>query len=134
MVLQGTKYMYCNSKNNPDITITPLEEKAADPRKICGLQYLSGNFLKNAINNVFKGCIRYNNDLANKNETEYRYKILIENILTKKRLYSPSDSLLWCVSNLQDINYALIRNHSEKNNLKNLIKTIIRMFIDFEQF
>ncbi|KAJ2938504.1 hypothetical protein O0L34_g12999 [Tuta absoluta] len=120
-------YTDCNLQNIPDITITPLEEKN-DPRQIAGLQYVSGYFVKNARKKVFKGCKKCRDDLISENEPEYlRYR----EFANKKWLCSPSDSLLRCISELQDIIYNTIKENLEKPNLRELIKTMIFMCIDF---
>lgn len=124
----GSKEQMCCLLNNiPDITFTPLEEKN-DPRKVGGLQYVSGYFVKNAKKKVFKGCAQCNNNLMSNQEPEY---LKYREYANKKWLCCPSDSLLNCISNLQDINYAVLKENFEKEHLKELIKTIIIMNVDF---
>lgn len=117
----------CELSNIPDITFTPLEEKN-DPRVIGGLQYVSGYFVKSAKKKVFKGCVECKKDLISTNEHEYlRYR----EYANKKWLCSPSDSLLNCISNLQDINYIILKENLAQKHLRDLITTIIFIAVDF---
>lgn len=110
--------MFFEVDNIPDITFTPLEEKN-DPREIGGLQYVTGYFIKSAKKKVFKGCHQCNKNLMSVNEPEYlRYR----EYANKKWLCSPSDSLLNCISNLQDINYFIMKEHLEKKTFKRIYK------------
>ncbi|KPJ19999.1 hypothetical protein RR48_01231 [Papilio machaon] len=118
----------CEIDSIPDVTITPLENKN-DPREIGSLEYVSGYFVKNTKKNVFKGCGKCKNELISNNQSEYiRYR----EYAGKQWLCSPSDSLLRCISSLQDINNTILRKNLEKNNLKELIKTIIFSTTEFE--
>lgn len=128
LITGGSKeHINCELDNIPDITFTPLEEKS-DPRKIGGLQYVSGYFMKRAKKIVFKGCDQCNKDLMSSNEPEY---LSYREYANKKWLCSPSDSLLNCVSNLQDINYILLQKHLRIKHIKELIKTIVLLHLDF---
>lgn len=118
----------CDLSEIPDIEFTPLEDKS-DPRIVGGLQYVSGYFIKIAKKKVFKGCNECKKDLMSNQEPEY---LKYREYANKKWLCSPSDSLLNCVSNLQDINYAIIKTCLEKNHLKELIKTVLFMHIQFD--
>lgn len=117
----------CDIEKIPDIIITPLEEKN-DPRRIGALQYVSGYFLKSAKKNVFKGCRQCKKDLISIDEYEY---IKYREYQNKKWLCSPSHSLLSCVSELQDINYTIIKENIQKIPLMELIKTIILLHVEF---
>lgn len=69
-----------------------------------------------------------NKDLISEHESEYlKYREYAD----KKWLCSPSDTLLNCISNLQDINCIMLKENLENNNLKEFIKTIILMHVDF---
>ncbi|KAJ8735757.1 hypothetical protein PYW07_007377 [Mythimna separata] len=117
----------CELSNIPDITFTPLEEKN-DPRVIGGLQYVSGYFVKSAKKKIFKGCVECKNNLISDNQHEY---LKYREYANKKWLCSPSDSLLNCISNLQDINYLILKENLYKQNLRELIKTMIFIAVDF---
>ena len=66
--------------------------------------------------------------MTSTNELEY---IKYREYCNKKWLCSPSHALLSCISSLQDINYTLIKENLEKKHLREFIKTIILMHIEF---
>ncbi|KAH9632255.1 hypothetical protein HF086_002890 [Spodoptera exigua] len=118
----------CDLSEIPDIEFTPLEDKS-DPRIVGGLQYVSGYYIKITKKKVFKGCNECKKDLMSNQKPEY---LKYREYANKKWLCSPSNSLLNCVSNLQDTNYATIKTCLEKNHLKEFIKTVIFMHIQFD--
>lgn len=117
----------CELQEIPDISLTPLENKN-DPRILGGLTYVAGYFAKKTKEKVFKGCKRCNTDLLLANESEY---VNYREYNKRKWLCSPSHSLLNFVSNLQDINYSILKQNLNNNYIKDLIITIINIYVDF---
>lgn len=119
--------VHCELDKIPHITFTPLKEKNY-PRKIGDLQYVSGYFVKCVKKKVFKGCNQCNKKLILDHEPEYlRYR----EYANKNWLCSSSDSLLNCVLNLQNINYTILKENLDKKYLKEFIKTVIFIHVDF---
>ncbi|XP_063893678.1 uncharacterized protein LOC135117720 [Helicoverpa armigera] len=112
-----------------DFNFTPLEVKESDPRIIAPLQYMSGYFLKKIKTKVFKACTDCCNDFASKNEIEY---IKYREYAGRRWLCTPSKNLIEVISNIQDLINEIIKENIEKSNVKIIMNTAIRIFVNFD--
>lgn len=127
----------CNPKSSQEIEIdfnkimniefTALEAKS-DPRILGPLQYISGYFIRQSKKKVFKNCPSCNESLITNDQIEY---IKYREYKGRRWLCNPHSNVILLISKMQDIINEILKNDLYINNLKEMIKTVIMVLIDF---
>lgn len=117
-----------NLESITDVTILDIGEKN-DPRVMGALQFVSGYFVKKAQKNVSRNCTECHKNMVASQENEY---IKCREYAGRRWLVSPSESLVSCISAVQDINNEILKKNLYISNIKEVIKTLILMFINFD--
>ncbi|CAK1598223.1 unnamed protein product [Parnassius mnemosyne] len=113
----------------PTVQVTDLNEKKKDPRVLGAVQFVSGYFVRSARKKIFKNCQQCTKDMVASQENEY---IKRREYAGKRWLVSPSESLLSCISAMQDITNEILKRNLYYENMKEFIKTIILLHIEFD--
>lgn len=109
--------------------ITGLENKT-DPRIKAELEYVTGYILRKTKAHVFKNCHQCKENMYGK-ETDCSYIKIREHIGNKKYLTYPSLQLMNCFSDIQDVVTFILKDTCEKQEIKNYLKTVLRIYLDF---
>lgn len=111
-----------------DIHLKNLDEKFENIQVKAGLQYCSGYFVKKAKGKIFKKCSKCNENLIDKNECEYiRYR----EFQKKRWLCNPTINFVSNISQMQDVIRSVLLKNIEIKFLKEIIKTLVLITVDF---
>lgn len=112
------------------IETTPLEEKKNNIKVMASLTYVAGYILRQCKKFIFKSCVDCNQNLSNINNDACDY-IKHREYAGRNWLCYPSNEMILIISEIQDIFAKIMEDDFNKCFLKDYIKTVLLVNVDF---